>query len=225
MNRLNFSKALSLGVATLRLLASLVALVALVACGPEYPNCDNDEDCHSGEFCVNGQCQQCREDSDCPAGHACRGGRCDPVEGYCTGAGDCPDGQECQNNRCVAMQSTALEEPEPVEEGPCTIETVYFGFDSDNLDGSTRDLIQRNVECMRTLGVARVHLTGFTDPQGTEEYNLALGDRRARSVMQFMTSLGVEASNLSASSVGEELAQGEDEASWRRDRKVTFTQQ
>ena len=42
--------------------------------------------------------------------------------------------------------------------------------------------------------------------------------------MQFMTSLGVSGGNLTSSSVGEEMAEGEDESGWRRDRKVTFTQ-
>jgi peptidoglycan-associated lipoprotein len=210
---------------TLWMALGLASALGLGACGPEYPNCDDDEDCHAGEFCVNGQCQQCREDSDCPAGQRCRGGRCDPIEGYCTGSGDCPDGQECQNNQCVAMQSTELTPPEgpPTDQG-CSIDTVYFDFDSDTLSSSTRDQIQSNVECMREQGVERMHLTGYTDPQGTEEYNLALGDRRARSVKQYMTSLGVPEGNLSASSVGEEMATGEDESGWRRDRKVTFTQ-
>ena len=208
-----------------RTLAALAAFVAVGACGPEYPNCEDDEDCHSGEFCVNGQCQLCRDDNDCPDGQACAGGRCDPIDGYCAGGGDCPDGQECQENRCVAMQSTALPPPESTgDTGPCSIETVYFDFDSEALSSSTRDLVQRNVECMRQTNVERMHLTGFTDPQGTEEYNLALGDRRARSVMQYMTSLGIAEGKLSSSSVGEEMASGEDESGWRQDRKVTFTQ-
>jgi peptidoglycan-associated lipoprotein len=205
--------------------AAAMAVLGLTACGPEYPNCDDDEDCHEGEFCVNGQCQQCREDSDCQAGERCRGGRCDPIEGYCTGSGDCPDGQDCENNRCVVTQSVPTDADTGAgDPGPCTIETIYFDFDSDTLSSSTRDTIQRNVECMRTRNITRLHITGYTDPQGTEEYNLALGDRRARSVQQFMSSLGVAAGNISASSVGEEMAQGEDESGWRLDRKVTFTE-
>jgi peptidoglycan-associated lipoprotein len=206
-------------------LMGLGLAIVLPACGPEYPNCDDDEDCHEGEFCVNGQCQLCRDDADCPAGQQCRGGRCDPIEGYCTGAGDCPDGQECQNNRCVVSQSMPLDAPdeEPVAQG-CTIDTIYFDFDSSNLSSAARNEIQSNVECMREKGIESMHLTGYTDPQGTEEYNLALGDRRARSVMEYMTSLGVDSASLSASSMGEEMAEGEDESGWRRDRKVTFTQ-
>lgn len=205
---------------------ALCVMVLGSACGPEYPNCDDDEDCHDGEFCVNGQCQLCRDDRDCPAGQTCNGGRCDPIEGYCNGTGDCPAGQDCQNNRCVVSQSQDLDPPDtgPTSNGPCTIDTVYFDFDDDQLANSARDIISANVRCMRTRNVARLHLTGSTDPRGTEEYNLALGDRRARAVMQYMTSLGVERSALSASSSGEEMASGEDEAGWRTDRKVTFTE-
>ena len=65
--------------------------------------------------------------------------------------------------------------------GSCSLEQVYFGFDSDELDASSRAAIQRAVDCYRNQGLpARLHLTGATDPRGTEEYNIALGDRRAQ---------------------------------------------
>jgi len=67
-------------------------------------------------------------------------------------------------------------------------------------------------------------VTGYTDSRGTEEYNLALGDRRARAVIDYMGDLGADRSRLTSSSMGEEMAQGESEASWRLDRKVTFTE-
>jgi peptidoglycan-associated lipoprotein len=68
-----------------------------------------------------------------------------------------------------------------------------------------------------------VHVTGYCDPRGTEEYNLALGDRRARAVMSYMISLGLDGNAVSASSMGEEMAQGTDEGSWARDRRVEVT--
>lgn len=208
-------------------LFAAAAVCALAACGPTYPNCNNDSHCHEGEFCVDGQCQQCRDDRDCPAGQACNAGRCDAIPGYCTGAQDCGPGQDCENNRCVTSATRDLTPP-PTDTtatgGPCSLETVYFGFDSDDLDSQSRDIISRNVRCMQQRGIGRVHVTGYTDPRGTEEYNLALGDRRARSVLQYMTSLGASRDSLSASSMGEEMAQGSDEASWRQDRKVTFTE-
>lgn len=207
--------------------ARVVALAAaagtawVVGCGPSYPNCDDDEDCHEGEFCVNGQCQLCRTGADCPAGQDCVGGRCDEIPGFCAGAGDCPNGQECQNNRCVPVQSVAeIPEPsEPAESGLCQLQPVYFAFDADGLDGSARNSLEANARCIQERQITAIRLTGHTDPRGTEEYNLALGDRRARSAQQFLQSLGVTA-NVSIGSMGEEMAQGQDEETWARDRRV-----
>jgi len=64
-------------------------------------------------------------------------------------------------------------------------------------------------------------LTGTCDPRGTEEYNLALGERRAQSAQQYLKSLGVTG-EITVSSMGEELATGTDESGWARDRRVDF---
>ena len=209
-------------------MSTLAAVLAAssAGCGPEYPLCGDDDDCHEGEFCVDGQCQLCRTDADCPSGQECNGGRCDPIDGFCSSETACPDGQECQNNRCVAMSSQNLDLPDDPNAGNtgCRLEPIYFSFDQDGLDSSSRDIMAANVQCMRTRNIARVHVTGFTDPRGTEEYNLALGDRRARGVIQYMTSLGADRNSFTGSSMGEEMAAGEREASWRLDRKVTFTE-
>lgn len=206
----------------------LTAFTALLAtgCGPTYPNCDNDENCHEGEFCVNGQCQLCRDDNDCAAGESCNDGRCDPIPGYCDGDGDCPSGQECQNNRCVASQVSEM--PPPPDEPPppmeCQLQAVSFGFDADGLDSGARDTIQANARCMQERGITSVHLTGHTDPRGTEEYNLALGDRRAQAVKRFLSSLGINRGGIGASSMGEEMSRGTSEGSWSQDRRVAFTE-
>ena len=105
----------------------------------------------------------------------------------------------------------------------CQLQTIYFGFDSANLESSARDTIAKNAQCVREKSMASVRITGHTDPRGTEEYNLALGDRRARSVEQYMSSLGVEKRALSVASMGEELSRGEDESGWSQDRRVEFT--
>jgi peptidoglycan-associated lipoprotein len=214
-----------------RTAAHLLATAAIVliaafgeGCGPSYPKCDVDEDCHQGEFCVNGLCQQCRGDQDCPAGQSCASGACQAVPGYCTSASDCGEGQDCQNNTCVTrQQSVAPPEAPVVDGGPCTLEPVYFGFDSDMLDESSRSQLARAAECIKTRGVKAVHVTGMTDPRGTEEYNLALGDRRAQAAKKYLESLASPA-GLSASSMGEELATGTDEGTWSRDRRVDLTE-
>jgi peptidoglycan-associated lipoprotein len=211
--------------------AKRVAFPALVAlalgaalgagCGPKYPACEDDKDCHVKEFCVNKQCQQCREDANCEQGQSCNAGRCDDIVGYCDQNVACPSGQECVGNRCQAPQTEPLERPAPVSTG-CQLQTVYFAFDSSNLEPSARDVIAKNAQCVREKSMTGVRITGYTDDRGTEEYNLALGDRRARSVAQYMGSLGVEKGKLTPASMGEELARGADESGWAQDRKVEF---
>jgi peptidoglycan-associated lipoprotein len=193
-----------------------------LGCGPSYPKCNNDDDCHEGEYCVNGMCQQCRTDGDCPTGQRCADGRCEDQEGFCQSDDDCPDGQECRDNQCAAPVETSrdLGADADADRG-CTIETVHFEFDSSELVGAARNQVQSNAECMRQKGIQSVHLTGHTDPRGTEEYNLALGDRRARSVRKYLQGLGVSG-DVSVSSMGEEMASGTDERGWSQDRRVEF---
>jgi len=103
--------------------------------------------------------------------------------------------------------------------GNCQVQAVYFAYDSSELDGSARSALENNASCLqRRQGQAAV--TGMTDPRGTEEYNLALGDRRARTVSQYMGNLGVEGSRMQVHSVGEEYASGEEESGWSRDRRA-----
>jgi peptidoglycan-associated lipoprotein len=110
---------------------------------------------------------------------------------------------------------------EPVEE-PCTLETLYFEFDSSELDGSARAAIQAAVDCYRNQNPnVQILLTGACDPRGTEEYNIALGERRAQSVRGYMGSLGMGGGQVSVTSVGEEMATGTDEGGWARDRNVS----
>ena len=115
-------------------------------------------------------------------------------------------------------------EVEPVEE-PCVLETVYFEFDSSELDSSARAAIEAAVECYRNQNPdVRLLLTGACDPRGTEEYNIALGERRAQSVRGYMNSLGMGGGQISVTSVGEEMATGTDEAGWARDRNVSSSE-
>jgi peptidoglycan-associated lipoprotein len=206
------------------MVAAVLATLAL-GCGPSYPKCDDDEDCKEGEFCVNNLCQQCRGDSDCPTGQRCADGRCEAIENYCNDTGDCGVDEECRANRCVPKPDDDSDlsdmEAQPIPPGPCNIEPVYFAFDSSDLDSSARAKLSSNASCMGERGIEGVHLTGFTDPRGTEEYNLALGDRRAVAAKNYLKSLGVEGT-IDLSSVGEEMAQGKDESGWARDRRVEF---
>lgn len=219
---------------TVALLITTAVCGASFGCGPDYPRCEQDDNCHEGEFCVNGTCQQCRGDADCAAGQHCASGRCEAIEGYCDATHACPGGQECVENRCQAAQTTdacavvlcpmgtRCESGNcvPMTTTPaCALEPIYFEYDSDALDDADRRTLQANSRCIGELRPGNVHATGYADPRGTEEYNLALSERRAQSVLRYLRSLGVSV-DLTASGVGEEMSSGEDEAGWLRDRRV-----
>lgn len=195
-----------------------------VACGPTYPNCDNDEQCHEGEYCINGRCEACRDDSQCPVGQMCEQNDCVPIPGWCNGNADCPPDHECRNNACVYVEPViAQSEPQAVPQ-QCQLEAVYFAFDESNLDDAARTALQNDVNCMRERSISAVQVTGMADPRGTEEYNLALGTRRANATRDHLVRLGVERRSVSTHSVGEERATGSDEYSWSRDRRAEVTE-
>ncbi len=106
------------------------------------------------------------------------------------------------------------------EAGPCELSGVRFAFDSSDLDAAARSQLDSNVRCIQARNLARVRVTGTTDPRGTEEYNLALGDRRAQATATYLGSLGVESGKIESHSTGEEFAAGSDEGGWANDRRA-----
>jgi peptidoglycan-associated lipoprotein len=207
------------------LVPALFALATLaMGCGAKYPKCDTDENCHAGEYCVDGQCQECREDAHCGPGKACNAGRCEEITGYCTTDDACGVNERCERNRCVT-QGPTIERAGPTDATPsCNLAPVYFEFDAAELDSNARNAISANVRCIKERAIQAVQLTGHTDPRGTEEYNLALSDRRALSVKRYMVSLGLAEDRIRSTGVGEEMAEGQDEAGYRRDRRVDFAE-
>jgi peptidoglycan-associated lipoprotein len=210
----------SAGNRTLGSVCFAIGAAALLSssCGPDYPKCDNDDDCHKGEFCVNNQCQKCRNDDDCAQGQRCAGGACQAVPDYCTTSGDCGPGEDCLDNTCVSPKTSSSLDDD-TSGANCTLEAIYFEFDSSNLDTASRDKLSQAANCIKQQRIGAVQMTGMTDSRGTEEYNLALGDRRAQAAKKYLESLGVSA-RLSASSMGEETATGADESGYSRDRRV-----
>jgi peptidoglycan-associated lipoprotein len=99
----------------------------------------------------------------------------------------------------------------------CVSGSVFFGVDSAVLDEAARS----QLTCISRIS-SRVSIVGFTDPRGTEEYNLALGHERARAVAEHLGRLGYDSARIATSSLGEENAVGVDELGWRRDRHANF---
>jgi peptidoglycan-associated lipoprotein len=104
------------------------------------------------------------------------------------------------------------------------IKDVFFDYDKADLRGDARSVLQDNARILKEYPDAKVTLEGHCDERGTEEYNLALGQRRADAVKAYLGDLGVGVERLSTISYGEErpFAQGHDEAAWAQNRRVHF---
>lgn len=103
---------------------------------------------------------------------------------------------------------------------------LYFDFDSSELKADGAALAEAWAHYLAANPNARVRLEGHTDERGTREYNVGLGERRANTVLQALTSRGVAERQLGVSSFGEErpVAVGHDEAAWGQNRRVEIVQ-
>lgn len=103
-------------------------------------------------------------------------------------------------------------------------EDIHFDFDQSVLTSQARDILERKAAWLRRNPGASVMIEGHCDERGTAEYNIALGERRARSAMDFLIDLGISASRLSTVSYGEErpLDPRHNEAAWAKNRRAHF---
>lgn len=100
--------------------------------------------------------------------------------------------------------------------------TVYFDFDKSDIKPEARDIIEAHAKYLSEHPTTHIVIEGHCDERGTREYNLGLGERRAKAVKQVMTLLGVSGSQLEVVSYGEErpAAMGHDEDAWALNRRV-----
>jgi peptidoglycan-associated lipoprotein len=101
-------------------------------------------------------------------------------------------------------------------------DTVHFDTDSYSLTGEATGILSKQAQWFQRNPNVKVTIEGHCDERGTREYNLALGDRRANSVKNFLVTNGVPASQLATISYGKErpAATGSDEASWAENRRA-----
>jgi peptidoglycan-associated lipoprotein len=104
------------------------------------------------------------------------------------------------------------------------LQTVFFGFDSSTLDSSAKDAMSANAEFLKTNAKVDIQVEGHCDERGGRQYNLALGERRAKAVREYLIALGVEAKRIAVLSYGSErpVAEGHDDSAWSKNRRANF---
>ena len=114
---------------------------------------------------------------------------------------------------------TSSREPLP------SLETIYFDFDRYEIRADAESALRSNAKAIRkNKSWGTITIEGYCDERGSEEYNLALGERRARSVKTYLSDLGVRTSRLDVVSFGEAkpAVMGHDESAWRYNRRSEF---
>ena len=116
----------------------------------------------------------------------------------------------------------SLDQTEPDTSGeakvdPATLqEVLYFAFDSSDLDDASRGRLEENAKWMKEDESRVLTIEGHTDETGTSDYNLALGERRARITKEYLVRLGVDGSRVQIITYGEERPAGSEDSLNRR---------
>lgn len=207
-----------------------------------------------GHECVGGKCEvtpECRTDEDCVSvgdGLVCRSNKCVPE---CTADEDCGSGQKCDQQKCVAECQTSADCVPPevcTEYGACEkldidisqacmpisgsgdliqLATIPFDFNEFEIRFDAREALDQNADCLReNADRLTIALEGHADERGTQEYNLALGEKRAAAVRNYLRNLGIDANIMTTRSLGENrpVCREESESCHERNRRVEFIQ-
>ena len=165
-------------------LVLVLGLVGLLGChSTQDGTCKSDSDCKD-QACVFGKCQECALDSDCK------------------------DGKVCEKNQChesVAVTSSDANSNSAASLAGCSqTGTVYFDFNVYDLKAEGRDFLADLATCLRANSGTKITVAGNTDERGTVEYNLALGEKRAKAVSNYLQKSGIDGSRMSTVSYGKE---------------------
>jgi peptidoglycan-associated lipoprotein len=114
--------------------------------------------------------------------------------------------------------------PTPTEKPALSLMPIYFEFDRSELRDDARATLAANAKGLQDNASANITIEGHCDERGTTEYNLALGEKRAKAAYDYLVSYGIPGSRLTTVSYGEERPadSGHDEMAWSKNRRAEF---
>jgi peptidoglycan-associated lipoprotein len=114
--------------------------------------------------------------------------------------------------------------PPPPEVAPLQLTTIYFDYDKSDIRADARTIMGDNARSLSEHPTAVIMIEGHCDERGTDEYNMALGERRANSAKNYLTNYGIEATRVNTISYGESrpAAPGQGEDVWQQNRRAEF---
>ena len=161
-----------------------------------------------------GACGKKRPPAVATGGSGARAGRTTPLEPVDSG----PDVNPLRDD----MASSSDLRGSGPEGSP--LDDIHFGFDQAQLTDEARATLQKHAQWIQSRRDVKVSVEGHCDERGTVEYNLALGEQRARATREYLVTLGVPAARLTVVSYGKErpLDPGHGEAAWAKNRRAHF---
>ncbi|RMG90127.1 MAG: peptidoglycan-associated lipoprotein Pal [Candidatus Dadabacteria bacterium] len=106
------------------------------------------------------------------------------------------------------------------------LERIHFDFDKAVIRPDAQEVLRKNAEYLQNNPGVRIRIEGHCDERGTTEYNLALGERRAKAAFQYLMDLGIDPNRMSVVSYGEEmpLDPRHNEEAWAKNRRAEFVE-
>lgn len=119
--------------------------------------------------------------------------------------------------------STMISQP-AMEHLKSALDTIYFDFNSDALSEQSRKTLTSNADYLQKHSDVSIRIEGNCDERGSAEYNIALGEKRAKAALKYISTLGIDDGRLSIVSYGKEkpIEQGHDESAWAKNRRDDF---
>jgi peptidoglycan-associated lipoprotein len=135
--------------------------------------------------------------------------------------------QQASSTQSAATTTTNQEQSAKVEAAAtaeATIKDITFDFDKSNIRPDAREILKANADVFLKNGNSKIVIEGNCDERGTAEYNMALGERRAREAKKYLVNLGIKESRMKTISYGKErpLDAGHDEEAWAKNRRAHF---
>jgi len=118
--------------------------------------------------------------------------------------------------------------PAPAQQEPSepkiSLQDAFFDFDDFTLRNDAKSALDNDAKYLEKNAGARINVEGHCDERGSVEYNLALGEKRAKSAKDYLVSYGIAANRITTISYGKErpFAQGHDESAWSQNRRAHF---
>ncbi len=136
-----------------------------------------------------------------------------------------PPAEEPKKEEKPAVKEAEVAPPEaPRPAPPVLLEEIHFDFDKATIRPDAKAILEKHAKWLQANPQTKIQIEGHCDERGTNEYNLALGERRAQATKRFLVAMGIEAKRLSTISYGEErpLCTEHEESCYAKNRRAHF---